>query len=397
MKKQLWLPLLIVFCLSACGQTPPLLSGPPTSESVTPRPSQSSQTETAVPTQVILSAQPFDPVLQVGNTVLTLPAAYSDWVNAGAVNVDTKYNGTYLVDAKAHHIVTFKIGDAQIKVYVYNDTGSRLEINHCTIKSIYSTQSEELFYPGGVHVGMGLDELTAIWGAPSDDLSKSHEDELTYCYYQYPFDSKRFPISTFSMGNSKTLLSASGNSYTVSISRSTSQIIDISRTITEGLDTDILIEGSQEFTNMLNEAPILLNYSLPSNFYYNSYTTGGRRISVITVSDTVYVATIEIPTTSLKLQDGEDPAKKLTDSINIAYPHEIKVLSNEDGTTHAAGYLVQDNTLYAAGGFVGGGNSYVSYDAYMIPLDPQGAITPEAQTAFEELFETFILSLHIAE
>lgn len=396
MKKHLWLLLLFVLCLSACGQ-----ESPPPGVATTPGPTAThsndpSQAETAVPTQAILSAQPFDPVLQVGNEVLTLPASYEDWVNSGAVNVDTKYNDSYLVDANSYHIVTFEVCDAQVKIYVHNDTDNRLEINSCTIKSIYSTQSEDLFYPGGVHVGMSIDDLTAVWGEPSDDLSKSHEDELSYCYYQYPFDIKRLPITTFGMGNNNTLMSASGNSYTVSISRSSSQIVGISRTITEGLGSDVLIEDSKEFTNMLDKSTTLLSYSLPGNFYYHSYTTGGRRISVITVNDTVYIATMDIPAMSLKLQDGVDPVQKLVDSINTAYAHEVNILSTENDTTHASGYLLQDNTLYAAGGFVGGGSSYFSYDAYLIPLDPQDTITPEAQAAFEELFDTFILSMHIA-
>lgn len=403
MKRHFYLLLICLVCLTACNQASPTsgessVPDPSTGSSIDPSTSQSDSPEpsdTAAPTSGILAADTFDPILQVGNTVVTLPTAYSDLIASGAENVDTKYNDTYLVDAGAYHIVSFNVGDTQFKAHVHNDTDDRIQIKDCLLKSIYSTQGEALFYPGGVHVGMALDELTAAWGEPSEDLSKNHEDKLTYRYVQYPFDYKRFGITSFSMGGESSLLSATGNAYTVSISRSTSQVIDISRNFTEGVGSGALFEDSKEFTNMLTGEPTLLRYSLPENFYHNTYTQGGRRISALTVDGTVYIATIDIPSMSLKLQDGEDPSRKLTNSITTAYAYDVKVLQSENGTAYATGYLIKDDVLYAAGGFVGDGNSYVSYETRMISLDPEGTITPEAQAAFEEVFYAFILSMHI--
>lgn len=382
-------------CLSACGQgssSASISASAPTKPGVEDGPAAN---DVGTPGADILEAQPFEPLIQVGGTVLTLPVAYSSFVAAGAENMDSEYNADYLVDAGAHHIVSFSIDDTQVTAYVHNDADERLPLKDCVIKSTYSTQGEGLFYPGGVYAGMALDELTAAWGEPTEDLSKSYEDVLTYSYAQYPYDYTRFGIFFTSFGGGTRLISATGNSYMVTISRSTSQIQKISRTFTEGVGSSTLFEESKAFTYMGSNETTLLCYSLPGNFYYNAFTLGGRRVSAIIVDGEVYVATIDIPNSSLSVPEGVDPATDLTNSISKIRSCEATVLQNENDTPYATGYFAEGEVLYAAGGFVAEGRCYMSYENCMIPLDPAGVITPQAQAAFEEFFNAFILSMYI--
>jgi len=411
MKKYTYILLICLLNFTACGKKQTVnnnLSLPPTQNTMTeqnnPEPvindsntnnaNTNTGVEETVPKPEILSAQMFEPIVQVGDTILTLPIVYSDILAAGAVCMDAQYSESYLVDANAYHIVSFRIRDTQTKLYVYNDTDDKIQMKDAIIKNIHSTNGDDIIFPGGICTGIDLNELTTIWGNDFEDASQSSSDTLTYVYRQYPYVSNRL------VGHyGSDVRSATGNTYSVRIDRNTAKITEFSHSFTDGVGSDAVYEGKFEFNNGNK-----LHYSLPGNFYYNGISGVGQ--SVLIIDGKEYIAVLDIPGTSWQwdIKEGESLTEGLDGHFNKtdAYSHSsrnaynVRVVSNDD-KAYAAGYLLEDGKYSAIGGFAQGKKIFTSTTTYMIPLNPNDEITPNAQKAFEKLFEDLVLSMHFEE
>jgi hypothetical protein len=356
------------------------------------------------PSQEILAAELFDPLIQVGNTVLSLPADYGDLITAGAVNVDDKYIETYLMDAGMHvNGVEFQIMGTKIKADMHNNTTDRIQLHDCVIGNLYSSGGGELFYPGGVHVGLGMTELVSAWGEPLEESGWglfSSDEYLRYWYIHEPY-----AVGRLLDNSNDALLSSSGNQYDILIKRDDQRIFSISRTFTNTASAGALREHDKETNG------VRLCYSVTDNFYSTEFAWGGKlgfilsdtKMSLMKVNDTAYIASMTPPGFFRKSQRS-DALQEMIDLINIPPNgwndpdvYEIKVLSNENDAIHCAGYRVENNVLHAKGGFAADEKLYYPANGKIFPLDPDDVITQEAQTAFKELFDAFVMSMYIAD
>lgn len=159
----------------------------------------------------IKNASLYAGVIQVGDTIIEMPATCQDFINAGAA-MDEDYSPDFLMDAGGSKSVWFKMNGEGILVEFINDRDDMCPLKEAQTVSIVNCLSDAVFLPGGIHIGMTMDELKEVLGEPDSDKSSDY-DSLGYAYYEYPRNE----------GGSD-CYSATGRSYFARIDRNTSRV-----------------------------------------------------------------------------------------------------------------------------------------------------------------------------
>lgn len=351
----------------------------------------------------VLNGGLYDGVVQIGKKVVNFPGLFSTLLDAGAVISDDKYTGEYLLDADASAIVALTVGETVFKVQTFNETGELAQVKDSVVRSIVSVEGPDVVFSGGIKAGSALEELKKAWGEPSQDLSESWKEELTYCYYEYPVEMKRLEkvFSVFSFGGSNEIYSANGYSYTVTINRADSTVQTIKCTFVDKTDPMEQVEGVKKFTGF-DGTNTLFYYSFPKFLVQNTLTLGGRCVSVLEVADVPYVVTLDTPSLSLKYMEDSITEEGLLNEINPQSTwggnektYEPEILFNDGATAGAVGYSMQDGFYEAKIVYIANGFTYTIYENAILPVDASAEVTSEAMEAFEGIVVQYLESIRL--
>ncbi len=340
----------------------------------------------------ILDSPLFGNLIQVGNKVIKLPAKYSDFIAAGAKITTKGLSDNFLMDVGSVKIVEMLVGKTNFRLYMKNISQKRCALKDAQVQYIYSTKGVQIFYPKGIKIGDTLSTLTKKWGEPSVDSSNRYDDELTYNYLEYPVSTKRVHNSV-NLGSSPEFISATGNQYTVRISRNSSKITDIQYKWVDSSLKDQLIEKTQKM--QFGTDKYTLSYKIPKKIDQNSFTLGGKGMSVYMIDKVPYIIIIN------PYMDGFGGVKEITDkilveSINNALnskKYNIEILKKTESEAAAVGYLYSDKAVECRTLYIKGSHKYSTYESKIIPLEADGIVTAAATKKFKEIMSSFTSSI----
>jgi hypothetical protein len=123
------------------------------------------------PTEEILGAKIESGMLQIGNTVITMPAKVSDFLAAGCEFADDKYSEDYIVLAhestsrQFQNTLRLKLGTSSFSLIAFNDSDDKCPLSEAVVKYfefLYHPENEfteNVFLPGGLSFDSSLDEV----------------------------------------------------------------------------------------------------------------------------------------------------------------------------------------------------------------------------------------------
>lgn len=347
----------------------------------------------ATPTETVLTANQYQQCLQVGNTVLSLdnPLRLGDFLAAGATVSDANLSEGYLMDPKGEKIVSLLVGSTTLQVYFTNYGESRVALGECEATRIYgTTRGSDVTYAGGITVGGSLSDLTAIWGEPTEDRSKSYGDELTYLYLEAPV-SRELLTDSITMSSIPPMVSATGNSYTVVIDRNTSTITNIQMNwnVDAGerthVDTSPIRFGQNEYD---------FSWELPFTLW-RSELGKNHFVGLMTLDEVPYVVVLDANFFGLGMLKGHSEAA-IGERINptgSSKQYAVQILSTSEGEAKAIGTLEEDGMLRVVLGYFVGEHSYISSASKILPLREGDSLTDEAKEEFLTLATGFLATV----
>ncbi|APC40332.1 hypothetical protein [Clostridium estertheticum] len=332
-------------------------------------------------TDEITNAKLHNKIVQVGNKVVTLPAKYTDFTNAGAVLSSKELSEDYIMDANSTQMCDMSIGTTKFQLSLKNNSDKKDSLKNVDVEYISNTQGKDIFYTGGIYVGSKLDNLTGKWGQPSEDNSNSNDKSMKYCYYE---DSVKLPV----------MCSATGNEYTVTIDRNTSIITDIRYKWSQAnmSDTSTLKTYSKEIPTFDGKKHVI-SYQIPA---YIVQQNQEHKIAICTVDNVKYI--VDVPndpnSISYSSKNIDNSIKEYSNTLAIGKTnYNFYILNKTDNDAHVYGYENKENSLLFTMCYMNKDSQYIT-NCKITPYDKNGTITDSAISKFKDIMSQITKSMH---
>lgn len=349
---------------------------------------QAEKPKEIVASDQIINAKQYDKLIQIGDKVITLPAKFIDFTNAGATLESKELSLDYIMDANSTKMTDMSIGDTKFQLELENDTDKSDALKNATVKYIDNVQGKDIFFNGGINIGSKLDDLTQKWGEPSIDKSKGNDSDMTYCYYDYYIKPER--LKTIAANISQEPISGSGNEYTVTIDRKTATVKNIQYKWSGVDNTSIIKTNSTDIS--FGSDKIKLSYEIPA-FLQNDK----NNIGICLIDNTPYIIIGDTNFQGLGDKKNNITDQNIADVINVKYSnikYDIETLSKTENEVYAAGYFKSDNSLKCETLYMNKEHYYETYKWEIAPYDENGTLTDSAISKFKDLVTDFTKSVH---
>lgn len=340
-----------------------------------------------VASEQITNAKQYDRLVQVGDKVITLPAKFKDFTDAGAELTSKDLSEDYIINENSSKMCDMSIGNTKFQLDLENNTDKSAPLKDTDVKYITNVQGKDVFFDGGIHVGSKLDDVTPKWGEQSFNASQGNDSDMIYCYYDYCIQPE--VLKKMSANISQQPISGTGNEYTITFDRKTGIVKTIQYKWSETDDTSA-IKSTTDIT--FGGEKIKLSYEIPAFLEINK-----NNIGICLIDNVPYI--ISADTNFEGLGDKKDSItdKNITDVINNKYSnvkYDIEVLSKTDSDVYAAGYLKNENSLKCLTLYMNKEHYYETSKWQITPYDSNGTLPDSAVSKFKDIVSQFTQSIH---
>lgn len=327
-------------------------------------------------TDEITNSKLYDRKVQVGNKVITLPAKYTDFTKAGAALSSKDLSEDYIMDAYSTKDCDMSIGSTKLHLSLKNDSDKKDSLKNAEVQYISSTEGKDVFYTGGIHVGSKLDDLTAKWGQPSKDDSRSNDNDMIYCYYE------NYYIAAVAC-------SVTGNEYTVKIDRKTSTVKDIEYKWAQADMSDT--STVKTYSQIIKPGQYTLSFEIPQ---YMAGQNEKMETAMYLVDNVKYVVTVPYFPTSKGSSNGNvDKEVKEYKSLFSTNTSSISILDQTSDEAHMSIYENEGKSVRLRGIYVNT-DSVFETSCEITPYDGNGTVSDSAVSKFKDIVEQITKSIH---